>query len=747
MMLTEIRERLISKGVGTTKYSGGFDYLYHIFDGNVDPIPDKIRRNLIINQLMLFASQFRVNIKHWDGSIIPINAISFNISDSGSGKDSSLSKLREAFKKGYDVIEGVRYEQAKAKAIKAAREKNSIRPESEVVWRKFYTPPTPLFATVSTNEGFISHLNQLEEDSIGAGFITSSELGSELENSPYIVPNLQLISELYDIGKREVRIIKDKDKQSKAINKMPCSALLMGSPNNILYSNAVKTKFKSEFNTKLARRSFFVYHKEVNKPATDSRTLDEILKNISANGDKANTALNAFKAGMEAVALNHITNSLGKQITITPAAKQLIELYNLYCVKASEEYKNTHPIYTLAVKHCYWKALKLAGAIALIFKQSLEITPEEYAQAIQIAEELTIDLKTFEEDLEKNNYEVFSDFANSLQLDSNTKYLFTSHELIKRGFIPSNTVALKSKELATLASSYDPLGIYTYDDKGIYFTKLHKTDQITISYIECKGTKEQRATKCNKGYKEVLTTFKDLPEILSKDTAYTPFKFKDGIRSAQTTGNTLKWIAFDIDMSNIKASDLHNILDEFNHHILLTSDKTNEYKYRLLIEFDTEIEVPNKIWKYFTNSIAQFFDLNIDSLAKSQIFYSYKGSPIYSTTDKSPLAVKQFLIAAQESSTLLESNQTEVSLLTDKQKEALWNDKLTTFGFAFNAEYPNGSISLIRAARKSKELGKGLDETLALIQEINDYWEDPMDFERLDHTILNQVRRWYEGNQ
>ena len=62
----------------------------NLFEGNIpeitkavaDSIPSKtipyrMKLALAMSEIMLFISQFRINIKHWNGSSIPINSIMF----------------------------------------------------------------------------------------------------------------------------------------------------------------------------------------------------------------------------------------------------------------------------------------------------------------------------------------------------------------------------------------------------------------------------------------------------------------------------------------------------------------------------------------------------------------------------------------------------------------------------------------------------------------------------------------------
>ena len=97
-----------------------------------------MKLTIAVSEVILFASQFRRNILHWNNSLIPINAITFCISASGTGKDSSINAMRKNFKSGYDEINHIRIEKAKDLAKNIARSKNLMNPEDPNVYEKFY---------------------------------------------------------------------------------------------------------------------------------------------------------------------------------------------------------------------------------------------------------------------------------------------------------------------------------------------------------------------------------------------------------------------------------------------------------------------------------------------------------------------------------------------------------------------------------------------------------------------------------
>lgn len=733
-MLAKIKEELDNLNAFNTPLPDFVEQLVKTIPS--EKIDKTMKITIAISELITFTSQFRRNILHYNGSLIPINAITFCISNSGAGKDSSINTMRRNFENGYKIITDIRQQIAVDKAIKIATSKNLAKANEPIGYSRFYEEPTPIFVGLSTNEGFIRYLNELDEDGIGSGYIFSGEFAQDLDTSSVIIQNLQLISELYDEGKKEVKALKSKENQSKEIKNLPVSALFLTSPDTILYEEDVKKKFKLQFSSKLARRSFFNFNpKEI--LSKDYPSVDDMLKDELEQNRLASDIRTKFNAYSKEVADKQLELK-GKAIKLSDEARNLVILYKNYNERYSDEIvDNRYPITKLVTRHLYWKALKLSGAFAL-YKGESEISEESYKQAITFTELLNEDMKNFEIELSKEKYEVFVSYMN-LKTENKTTHTLGIHLLKKMGFI-SGTANLSSKikDLCHLAGSYDLSGVYRPLEDGIEYSKIIKTNIMGISFLECSGSKEQRAKHSSVGFKYEQIEFSMLRNMLEGDYAYSPFEFKDGIRSKANVKGKIKWIALDVDSSIFTDEETHIYLGNFNHHIARTSDKTNPYKFRVLLELDSYVDLNDITYKKFIASISEFLSLDADILPRSQIYFSYKDREILSVTDKEPIEVREHLINAYEETKEIQ----DLATLTDKQKRTKLSNPLDTFRYAYEAKQGEGSISLIRAARHAKDLGMSKDEILQLMQNINDYWVYPMPFERLENTILNQIKRW-----
>jgi hypothetical protein len=315
------------------------------------------------------------------------------------------------------------------------------------------------------------------------------------------------------------------------------------------------------------------------------------------------------------------------------------------------------------------------------------------------------------------------------------------HELKKRGFISgTNNFDTKAKELAKMADSYaGPKGSVMFDGV-MYFKPFETVGSHVASYIQVTGSKQERAVKCHSGYIAKETSFEKLANLLVNDTAYTPFKFADGKRSNSNIISGATWTALDVDNTTTSIYEMHDILGDYNHHLCTTSDKENIYKYRIILEFSQIVDLPPYEWKQFCIELCKELGITeVDgaSFTKSQIMFGYKDSLVLSTIEAEPYDVSECIKIAM-------SKDTTQKPMTLTQKKNALDNPLQTFAYAFEAKNGEGSLMLYRAFKHAADLGASKDEVIQLITDINGYWENPMEDERLDKTILSQIHAYYD---
>lgn len=696
-------------------------------------VPYKLKLAITLAELITFSSHLRKPIKLYDGTLVPTNAIVFALSASGTSKDKSLSILRKSLSAGYEQLEEHRKEYARERAEKMAILDGAQKED----WQRYYQAPKPLQAGLGTVEGLMHHFADIAENPMGAGSITTSEIGTELQNNGSITDIIKTISVAYDLGNIPPKIVKAHENQTKAVKNLPVNALFFGSQEALLYNNDIKAKFKMVFNTQLARRSIFTFTPEQPQRAeiTSIDALYEMREKERKRVLKAQNELNKQTAHL-------VEDTNSTPLVITDDAEKLFDVYMELNSILSDDMSNKYPISKLSRKHKQWLALKLAGSYAILDNKE-HITEQTYAYAINTVEMLAPQMTEFEKELIKEPYEQLADMCRISAQDD--EYFLSLHELRKMAYI-SGTGSSKSKveELCILANSYDQNGRYTVEDNGIRFKEHIKTDEIGMSalFFDTEKTgeelKDYMARNCSSGFEAYETDFTDIENMLKENAAYTSFIFKDGVRNKDNLIGGSKFVILDIDKSQITDMEAHTLLSEYNHYVVRTSDPDNEFKFRTILELDAIVDIDERMWKSFVQEIASELGLIVDSLPQSQIFLSFANRDILKQLDGKTLATKDLL---ERAAVATRDRPKPARDLPDATKTSQLKDPMETFAYAFAAEPGERSTCMYRALAHAIDLGASGRYVHQLADEINSSWMDPMPEERLSRTLVKPALR------
>lgn len=696
-------------------------------------VPFKLKLVITLSELITFASHLRKPICLYDGTLVPTNAIVFALSASGTSKDKSLNTLRKSLSTAYTQLEEYRKEYARTKAEKIA----ILNGQKKEDWQNWYVSPKPLQAGLGTVEGLMHHFADIAENPMGAGSIMTSEIGSELQNNGNITDIIKTISVAYDLGNIPPKIVKSAENQTKAVKNLPVNALFFGAQEALLYNNEIKQKFKMVFNTQLARRSIFTFTPEV--PARiEISSIDELYEIREAERCRVLQA----QRELDELTAHLVENTSPTPLPVTDEANKLFDVYMELNNILSDEMSNKYPISKLSRKHKQWLALKLAGVYAIL-GQKEEVGEEDYAYAINTIELLAPQMAEFEKELIKEAYEQLADMC---QYKAQKGEFFLSlHELRKLSYVTGTGASLnKVEELCVMANSYDNNGQYTVNDGGIYYKELVKTDKIGMSAIVFdtnktgEDLKNYMARNCSKGYEVYDTDFPDLEDLLMQNAAYTSFIFKDGNRSKENLTGGSKFVILDIDKSQLTDQEAHLLLEEYNHYIVRTSDPSNEFKFRTILELDSVVEINERMWKAFIQEIANELGLIIDVLPQSQIFLSFKDREILKQLDGRTLQTKYLLERASIST---RDKPKPASALPDTKKLEQLNDPKETFHYAYVAEPGERSVCMYRSLAHAIDLGADGEYLKNLAKDINGSWMDPLSDDRLERTLLKPALR------
>jgi len=760
---------------------GGFKKeLPYIIDIMVKSIPEEVPRNLaltiVISEVSAFISSFRNNILLNTASkklitLVPTNSYVFSLSPSGISKDRTKNTIHSLLAGGYEQLNKTIKAELKAKAKKKAIAEG----DEEANYFKYMEYPIDQEFKFGTTAGVATEISELgNKQSLGSPTLLSSEIGSDLATrGEELIKTFTILSDLYDLGTGKFDTVKSQEAKLRPVKNLPVNFLVFGSEKGILMDTANKKKFKSFFNQQLARRCLFSFTKDVPK-----KVLPETIKERKELRDKKTKISGSYYD-----IIYDIFEDLGTTLsnnTLIYVSTEVDDIFNEYLnynELLSDAMSDTLPISKLARKHKQWLALKLSGIYAMIDKSdNIEVT--HYIDAINTVEILAPDLEAFEVELDKESYEVLNDYCKINAIDN--EYSISLHKLKKMNFIEGKSGAeTKLKELVVLLNDYTKEGIYSIEGSTLKFEKTVSTDIVGVSILDINTSSIQEAVKSKKPksviskLKEQLShttvygyhymtkdaegntlNFSDYKYLLSEDYAYTPFKLKEkdtaeydvdkhpnptgGIRGRNNIDSGAKFIVLDIDTSTITDEEAHLLLEGINHHIARTSDPDNAFKFRVLIEMDIVVNLDSISWKHFIKLVGEHLGLNIDPVAQSQIFYSYKGREVLSDNGK-PLEVKELVVKALE----LKESKTIAKAITTPQKKTMLANPIVTFNFAFEHPTETGvSSAMIRAAYYAKDLGATNEYILELMDKIQKHVDYPLNEDRYQKTIINQISRW-----
>lgn len=292
--------------------------------------------------------------------------------------------------------------------------------------------------------------------------------------------------------------------------------------------------------------------------------------------------------------------------------------------------------------------------------------------------------------------------------------------------------------------------ILQVDNSAMQEAIANNADKERISFL-----KQQVAWNAVYGFEYHEVPFSKLGDLLSHDYGFTPFKYKSvdegaiydrvkhptawgRVRGRENVNNAVSWLCLDIDDTIIEAKEMHSILSNVNHHIALTSNRTNKYKYRIIVELSRLVTVSEKEWKPFLSSISSYIGVpKLDMLGRSQVFYGYNARTVLSVLDKGTVDPTRHIEIAKMRVTELEERFD--AMIPPGERQTALDHMYSTFSFAYEAEDGEGTTKLIAAVHKAKMLGADRQYLVELVHSINNFWDSPMNIQRLNSTILASI--------
>lgn len=338
--------------------------------------------------LAKMASSMRVTINTKDRGKVPVNLYALVLANSGYGKGHSVSIMENEILKGFknrflqetmpQIAENHMGNIARERSLRNNTEEDV---EKDIILAEYKRLGAYPFTFDSGTAPAVKQLrDKLLIANCGAINLQIDEIGSNLIGSTEI---LNLFLELYDQGTVKQKLVKNTNDNTRSEDRdgsTPTNLLLFGTPVKLFDGGQTEDQFYSFLDVGYARRCLFGIGK-INKKAIYSMSPDEIFKRLT--NPVNNSLIQKWSTHFTSLA---DPSRFGWQLDVPDdVAIKLIE-YKSECEKAADDLPEYEDIKKAELSHRYFKALKLAGALAFA-DEAMEITEEHLLQAIKLVED------------------------------------------------------------------------------------------------------------------------------------------------------------------------------------------------------------------------------------------------------------------------------------------------------------------------------------------------------------------------
>lgn len=725
--LPELRKFLVDEGMLDQPLPKIIQPFIEALANSEIDIPLQAKVLVITTWLHIFATQFKTKV-NYRNSDSPLTSIGFLFSPSGSGKDLTYNGVKRLFSKAMDKIDNIIFENYLA--LKQV-DKELRAPALEMGF--------------STSEGMLANIAVTHQMTMGEPFIYSGEFIAEYKANPNTDTLLRDIIEISGTGEKQAKQLKGYSNQVGKIRGCGLTSLFASDISEIYQDPTLLTRLKAFFAKGLARRSSVVLIKSIKRKTISDIDFTKLTDTIIQTEAKVYELAQKLTDRIESIANDLIDNNkIGYVYKLSQDVRLKILQYSRFNefdaadLETKTLDKNGIKLTQAMMRDKDFRAIKLAAAIAFLKKEET-LSTESLLDAIAITEYLSQGMKEFEVELNKNTTDIFVDFCNQNGTGT-TEY--KAADLIKSGFLTQRTYSqAQLTNLATLANQIDSNSIYEVTKDMIIHNKLVLYQDFTMTYKPMEGmSKEARSRHTATGLTCIkFDTFDDVKRVLITDCCYAGFRFREGHRNKENLISKTSVLIFDIDDTVIDYKQFSHMISGINHHIALTSDPSNEYKYRIILELDREYDIPEK---YYTKLMKQvkkehLLDIPIDILGPAQIFYGYADRPIISAiSEGNALCIKEMLSQLMA--------QKEAPTLTLKEKKAiLEGDYLDNFAWAIASPEGQRSLNLIRVINTSFDYGATKEKTREIVLAVNNSFTTPFDEAELSRHIYPHLNKKY----
>ena len=338
--------------------------------------------------LSKMASAMRASILTKDRGRVPVNLYALCLGSSGYGKGHSVNIMENDFIRGFKrrFLEETMPVVSDDSLNQIAQERSIRNGTSETIEKDIANSEFKRLGAYpfTFDSGTSPAVKQLRDKLLmarcGSINLQIDEIGSNLIGATEV---LNVFLELFDQGLVKQKLVKNTVDNSRSEDRdgsTPTNMLLFGTPVKLLDGGTTEDLFYSFLEIGFARRCLFGIGK-INKKALYSISPAEIFARLTDPGN-----VNTVKKWSR-----HFTNladpaKFNWEMGIDDLVSIKLIEYKTECEKLADSLPEHEEIKKAELSHRYFKALKLAGALAFV-DESMDVTMDHLLQAIKLVEE------------------------------------------------------------------------------------------------------------------------------------------------------------------------------------------------------------------------------------------------------------------------------------------------------------------------------------------------------------------------
>lgn len=681
--------------------------------------------------LAKMASSMRATIVTKDRGEIPVNLYVLALATSGYGKGHSVAIVEGEYLAGFKkrfmedtfpvIADKHLWDIANERALRNGTDQQD---EFDKVEKEFRSAGALPFTFDSGTTPAVKQLRQkLMLANCGSINLQIDEIGSNM------VANIEIMNvylELFDQGLVKQKLTKNTSESQRGEEldgKTPTNALLFGTPAKLLDGGITEDQFYSFLDTGYARRCIFGWGQQTEK-AYNTLSPAEIYANLIQPGNSASVAkwANHFHKLADPGMFNW-------KMSVEDDVGIALLTYKIECEKLAETMPDHEEIRKAELSHRYFKALKLAGALAFV-DESLEIEMGHLQSAILLVEESGT---AFQAILNREKaYVKLARYIGDVGVEVTHSDL---HEALP--FYKGSNSFRNDMMTMAIGHAYSNHTIIkkTFRDQLEFFKgeKLEETDidNMIISYSDHWAYNYQG---CDKDTPYETVPFDQL-HILTQAPGmhWCNHHFKDGHRLREKVKPGFNMIAIDVD-GGATLELAHEMLKDYKFLTYTTKRHSEtEHRFRIMIPMNYTLRLEPKEYKEFMDNVMQWLPFETDESANEpeKKWETFDGGTYHYNLEGELLDVLEFIPRTSKNEQFKQNFQKVESL-----------DNLERW-FAGRIASGNRNNQMIKYAFALVDNGMELMAVNAQVHAFNKKLAAPLDESEIDTTIMTSVAKRY----